>query len=92
MLNLDFILCFDIYRPNCENILVTTNNLVPALAKVLIYGFGSVFPIENIYSCTKVGREACFERVLQRYGKKPCYIVVGDGPDEENVAKQVNNS
>lgn len=35
--------------------LVTTTQLIPALAKVLLYGLGSVFPIENIYSATKTG-------------------------------------
>ncbi|XP_033622918.1 eyes absent homolog 2 isoform X3 [Fukomys damarensis] len=44
-------------RPNCVNVLVTTTQLIPALAKVLLYGLGSVFPIENIYSATKTGRD-----------------------------------
>ena len=39
------------------NVLVTTTQLVPALAKVLLYGLGGVFPIENIYSATKIGRK-----------------------------------
>ncbi|XP_064023957.1 eyes absent homolog 2 isoform X5 [Pogoniulus pusillus] len=42
-------------RPNCVNVLVTTTQLIPALAKVLLYGLGTVFPIENIYSATKTG-------------------------------------
>jgi hypothetical protein len=46
-------------RTNCVNILVTTTQLIPALAKVLLYGLGIVFPIENIYSATKIG-ELCF--------------------------------
>uniref|UniRef100_A0ABK0LE99 Eyes absent homolog n=1 Tax=Rattus norvegicus TaxID=10116 RepID=A0ABK0LE99_RAT len=41
-------------RANCVNILVTTTQLIPALAKVLLYGLGIVFPIENIYSATKI--------------------------------------
>ncbi|KAI4790268.1 hypothetical protein KUCAC02_034732, partial [Chaenocephalus aceratus] len=42
-------------RSNCVNILVTTTQLIPALAKVLLYyGLGIVFPIENIYSATKI--------------------------------------
>lgn len=44
-------------RPNCVNVLVTTTQLIPALSKVLLYGLGSAFPIENIYSATKTGRE-----------------------------------
>lgn len=43
-------------RKNCVNVLITTTQLVPALAKVLLYGLGEVFPIENIYSATKIGK------------------------------------
>lgn len=42
------------------NILVTTTQLIPALAKVLLYGLGIVFPIENIYSATKIGELLLF--------------------------------
>lgn len=47
-------------RPNCVNVLVTTTQLVPALAKVLLYGLGGVFSIENVYSATKIGKKQCF--------------------------------
>lgn len=43
-------------RSNCVNVLVTTTQLIPALAKVLLYSLGSAFPIENIYSATKIGK------------------------------------
>lgn len=43
-------------RENCVNVLVTTTQLVPALAKVMLFGLGQIFPIENIYSATKLGR------------------------------------
>lgn len=42
-------------RSNCVNVLVTTTQLVPALAKVLLFGLGGVFSIDNIYSATKIG-------------------------------------
>lgn len=77
-------------RKNCVNVLITTTQLVPALAKVLLYGLGEVFPIENIYSATKIGKESCFERVVTRFGKKVTYVVIGDGRDEEIAAKQHN--
>lgn len=44
-------------RENCVNVLVTTTQLVPALAKVMLFGLGGVFPIENIYSATKIGKD-----------------------------------
>ncbi|XP_075052005.1 protein phosphatase EYA3 [Mixophyes fleayi] len=77
-------------RKNCVNVLITTTQLVPALAKVLLYGLGEVFPIENIYSATKIGKESCFERIVTRFGKSVTYVVIGDGRDEEMAAKQHN--
>uniref|UniRef100_A0A3Q3E7G1 Eyes absent homolog n=1 Tax=Labrus bergylta TaxID=56723 RepID=A0A3Q3E7G1_9LABR len=77
-------------RSNCVNVMVTTTQLIPALAKVLLYSLGSVFPIENIYSATKIGKESCFERIMQRFGRKVVYVVVGDGVEEEQAAKKHN--
>lgn len=51
-------------RENCVNVLVTTTQLVPALAKVLLYGLGQIFPIENIYSANKIGRMIGISRLL----------------------------
>ncbi|XP_070781447.1 eyes absent homolog 4 isoform X2 [Enoplosus armatus] len=77
-------------RSNCVNVMVTTTQLIPALAKVLLYSLGSVFPIENIYSATKIGKESCFERIMQRFGRKVVYVVIGDGVEEEQAAKKHN--
>lgn len=43
-------------RENCINVLVTNTQLVPAISKVLLFGLGHVFQIENIYSSTKIGK------------------------------------
>ncbi|XP_071037641.1 eyes absent homolog 2 isoform X16 [Parasteatoda tepidariorum] len=77
-------------RSSCVNVLVTTTQLVPALAKVLLYNLGGVFSIENIYSATKTGKDSCFERIVSRFSRKCTYVVVGDGRDEEHAAKQMN--
>lgn len=45
-------------RENCVNVLVTTTQLVPAIAKVMLFGLSGVFSVENIYSATKLG-ESC---------------------------------
>lgn len=42
-------------RENCMNVLVTSTQLAPALAKVLLFGLGGIFNIENIYSSHKIG-------------------------------------
>ncbi|KAI2543909.1 protein phosphatase EYA4 isoform X12 [Homo sapiens] len=77
-------------RSNCINVLVTTTQLIPALAKVLLYSLGGAFPIENIYSATKIGKESCFERIVSRFGTNITYVVIGDGRDEEHAANQHN--
>uniref|UniRef100_A0A8C4QJZ4 Eyes absent homolog n=1 Tax=Eptatretus burgeri TaxID=7764 RepID=A0A8C4QJZ4_EPTBU len=72
----------------CANVLVTTTQLVPAISKLLLYGLGEVFPIENVYSASKTGKESCFERITSRFGQKVVYVVVGDGSEEEQAAKK----
>lgn len=54
-------------RSNCVNVLVTTTQLIPALAKILLYSLGSVFPVENIYSATKIGKTRTFVRARIPY-------------------------
>lgn len=44
--------------------MVTTTQLVPALAKCLLYGLGGIFPLENIYSATKVGKAFFLNYIL----------------------------
>ncbi|KAG5445644.1 Eyes absent 1 [Clonorchis sinensis] len=72
------------------NVVVTTTQLVPTLAKLLLYGLAGAFPIENIYSATKIGKESCFERIAAKFGRKSTYVVIGDGKEEEDAAKQLH--
>ncbi|EEB16693.1 conserved hypothetical protein [Pediculus humanus corporis] len=75
-------------RSNCVNILVTDTKLVLAVVKVLLFGLGGIFPIENIYSSSKTGD--CFNRIVTRFGNKCTYVVIGDGNKEEKAAKELN--
>ena len=77
-------------RPGYVNVMVTTTMLVPAIAKTLLYDLGGTFDIENLYSATKIGKEACFERIMQKYGKSCTYVCIGDGREEEVAAKHVS--
>lgn len=43
--------------------------------------------IFNFNFCS--GKESCFERVTQRFGRRAVYVVIGDGVEEETVAKKV---
>ena len=43
-------------RPNCVNVIVTQTQLVASLTKVLLFGLGPIFDVENIYSAAKIGK------------------------------------
>ena len=77
-------------RQDSVNILVTTTQLVPALAKCLLHGLGELFPVQNIYSATAIGKESCFERIVARFSTKVTYIAIGDSDDEARAAAQLS--
>lgn len=64
-------------RSNCVNILVTTTQLIPALAKVLLYGLGIAFPIENIYSATKIGKFPLVDFLVPERSAEPAWRAAG---------------
>ena len=35
------------------------------------------------------GKESVFERIINRFGKKCTYVVIGDGNDEKSAAQKV---
>lgn len=48
-----------------------------------------IFTFVVIYFCA-LGKESCFERIIQRFGRKVVYVVIGDGVEEEQGAKKVS--
>lgn len=42
------------------------------------------------YDFCSLGKESCFERIIQRFGRKVVYVVIGDGVEEEQGAKKVS--
>ena len=66
------------WAPQCLTVFIC--QLVAALTKILLFGLGPLFPVENVYSATKIGKDACFERIMQKFGRKSTYVVVGKFP------------
>ena len=60
------------------------------ISKILVFGLGDLFPIENVYSAQKISKESCFERVLTKFGKKCTYVVIGASEDDEKSCKAVS--
>ncbi|XP_053210926.1 eyes absent homolog 3-like isoform X2 [Panonychus citri] len=74
-------------RPDCVNVLVTDTQLVPALCKLLLHRLGPFFPVDNIYSSAKVGKETCLNKIKERFGNCS-YVVIGDSQYEKSSAKK----
>ncbi|CAK9305083.1 unnamed protein product [Gordionus sp. m RMFG-2023] len=72
------------------NVITGSSQLIPTISKILLFNLGTYFDIDNIYSSAKIGKDNCFERIYNRFGKKCTYIAVGDGTEESEAAKQMN--
>lgn len=72
------------------NVLVTNTQLAPALCKCLIYQLDSFFPIELVYSSSKLHKRRCFEAIMQKHaGPNIEFIAIGDGAEEEHVSREL---
>lgn len=56
---------------------VTSGQLVPSLAKLLLFRLADHIGAHNLWSSRHCGKAACFERVRQRFGPGCRYVVVG---------------
>ncbi|EFO20916.1 hypothetical protein LOAG_07572 [Loa loa] len=81
-----------IERSSCEhyaNVLLTGENIVSTLAKLLIMEQSSMIPAENVYSIMKIGKEAVIDRILSHFGKKCSFVVISTHLDTHEIAKKV---
>ncbi|KAF4796281.1 Eyes absent like protein 4 [Turdus rufiventris] len=54
----------------------------------LAFRYRRVKELYNTYKNNIGGKESCFERIMQRFGRKVVYVVIGDGVEEEQAAKK----
>jgi hypothetical protein len=59
------------------HVAVTSGQLVPSLAKLLLFRLGGHIAADNVWSSRHCGKAACFERVRQRFGAGCRYVAVG---------------
>jgi eyes absent family protein 4 len=59
---------------------VTSGQLVPSLAKLLLFKLDSWIAAEHAWSSRHCGKAACFQSVLQRFGASCTYVAIGAGP------------
>lgn len=63
-----------------HNVVVTTGQLVPTLAKLLLFRLAAAFPPESIYSARNQGKQHCFDLIRARFGAAARYCVIGAPP------------
>jgi len=67
------------------NVLITSGQLVPTIAKMIAYRLNDIIPIQNIYSSSTVGKHWCLNKIKSQY-KNAKFIVIGDGNEERDMS------
>ena len=60
-----------------HHVVVTTGQLVPTLAKLLICGLDVYVPAEGIYSARNETKDHCFRLIEDAFGPCARYCVIG---------------
>ncbi len=68
--------------------MVSSGQLIPTLAKMIMFKLSDLLPIQNLFSSVSVGKRTCFRRIKSLYNNK--ILVVGDGREEEIASKEVH--
>ncbi|KAE9554067.1 hypothetical protein FO519_002709 [Halicephalobus sp. NKZ332] len=70
------------------NVILTSEPLSSAMAKLLLTGLSTFVPVENIYSSHKLGKAEVLDRILHRYKKTS--IIISSNLDTNEIAKKEN--
>ena len=69
--------CQQVKSGRVHNVVVTTGQLVPTLAKLLLFQLSAAFPPESIYSARNQGKQHCFDLIRACFGAAARYCVIG---------------
>eukprot|EP01117_Protostelium_nocturnum_P005959 TRINITY_DN2144_c0_g1_i1.p1 TRINITY_DN2144_c0_g1~~TRINITY_DN2144_c0_g1_i1.p1 ORF type:complete len:618 (+),score=156.85 TRINITY_DN2144_c0_g1_i1:281-2134(+) len=76
-------------KEDAINVVVTSGNIVAAVAKMIIYQLSPYVPFSNLYCSKNIGKLGCFQMIQEQF--RGCsFFVVGDGKDEEEASQQLN--
>jgi eyes absent family protein 4 len=59
------------------HVAVTSGQLVPSLAKLLLFKLGAHIAPTNVWSSRHCGKAACFDLVRRRFGPACTYVAIG---------------
>eukprot|EP00164_Ancoracysta_twista_P009976 GFYU01014906.1.p1 GENE.GFYU01014906.1~~GFYU01014906.1.p1 ORF type:complete len:499 (+),score=114.92 GFYU01014906.1:109-1605(+) len=72
------------------NIVVTNGDLIPTMAKCILFQLNRYIPFEHIWSSRHQGKTFCFDIILNRFPNVYGFHAIGDGPEEKDVSAQFN--
>ena len=74
------------------NVLVSSGQLIPTLAKLMLYGLSPFFSVDCIYNSAHKFKPYCFEEVAKRFAPIGAvrYVAIGDGDEERLAADGLN--
>ena len=73
----DSSLFLQVLQPDVRHVIVTTGQLIPTLAKLLICGLDAHVPADAIYSARNESKEHCFRLLESEHGEDARYCVIG---------------
>ena len=79
-------------QSGCVNVLVSNGQLIPTLAKLVLYGLAPFFEVDHVYSSAQKGKYWCLQQIVNRFGDQCNYHVIGDGLEEQRVSEKLNYS
>eukprot|EP00191_Tetraselmis_sp_GSL018_P014172 CAMPEP_0177589212 /NCGR_PEP_ID=MMETSP0419_2-20121207/6672_1 /TAXON_ID=582737 /ORGANISM="Tetraselmis sp., Strain GSL018" /LENGTH=300 /DNA_ID=CAMNT_0019079529 /DNA_START=132 /DNA_END=1034 /DNA_ORIENTATION=- len=71
-------------------VVVTLGELVPTLAKLLLFKLSEFFEPGSVYCAREVGKEQCFRKIRNIFPPSSAFAVVGDSPEEEAAARALS--
>eukprot|EP00808_Paulinella_micropora_P022932 g26442.t1 len=79
-------------RCGSVNVVVSSGQLTPTLAKLMLFGLSKYFKVRHVYSSKANGKKWCFEQIVQAFGHcvdRVHYRVVGDSAEEREACAEL---
>jgi len=75
--------------PGAVITVVSNSTLCATLAKACLYDLARFIPPENVYNSRDIGKVECIRSIQERFGVRDNVVVIGDGPEEKEAARQL---
>jgi eyes absent family protein 4 len=85
-----FVFILILYSKRITNLVITSGQLIPTLAKLIIFRLAEYIPIENVYSTRSLGKRACINKIREKHNNK--LLVIAYDKEDEQFCKEVSTT